>query len=182
MTNVVDFFEVSLIFVFTGFCSGPIFFLLRMFFFSFFFLFFFFLTSFACHSRRLSVSVSEKQKEKNFLFLACLCYRVMFYGGYCASLSLSLFLSLFRTLSLSLSLSLFQDNKTSHWLLYFIHAIFFNSPKQQQTRFLKNVSACQAFFKTYLRHKRDCCAVVTVLYRRTERLPVRLWLERSQMM
>ena len=143
MTNVVDFFEVSLIFVFTGFCSGPIFFLLRMFFFSFFFLFFFFLTSFACHSRRLSVSVSEKQKEKNFLFLACLCYRVMFYGGYCASLSLSSSL----THSFTFSLSLFQDNKTSHWLLYFIHATFFNSPKQQQTRFFKKRFCLSSLFQ-----------------------------------
>ena len=57
---------------------------------------------------------------------------------------------LWRLLRLSLSLSLFQDNKTSHWLLYFIHATFFNSPKQQQTRFKKNVSACQAFPKRTL--------------------------------
>ena len=133
-------------------------------------------------SPTVSVGVRKtKRKKLPFLSLFMLQSHVL-WRLLRLSLSLPLFLSSSLTHSFTFSLSLFQDNKTSHWLLYFIHATFFNSPKQQQTRFLKNVSACQAFFKTYLSPKWNCCAVVTVLYRRTERLPVRLWLERSQMM
>ena len=134
-------------------------------------------------SPTVSVGVRKtKRKKLPFLSLFMLQSHVLWR---LLRLSLSLFLSsslpLSHTLSLSLSLSFKTIKPVTGFFILFTppSLILQNSNKHV---FLKNVSACQAFFKTYLSPKWNCCAVVTVLYRRTERLPVRLWLERSQMM